>query len=65
MDIVKRMAALLVVAGVFFLIGFRYGESSVPRTEKYWQALIADCHRFLEVDLPADFGRCVAGANPR
>ncbi|MGE5564723.1 MAG: hypothetical protein ACM3YN_01000 [Parcubacteria group bacterium] len=65
MGTVKGVAALLVTAGVFFLLGFSYGERSVPKTERYWQGIIDDCHRFLEVGLDADFGRCVAGAPPR
>jgi hypothetical protein len=57
----KMIAALVITAGMSFLMGFMYGERSVPLAEKRWQATIDDCHRFLEVGLPADFGRCVAG----
>jgi hypothetical protein len=56
----KLIATLAVVAGISFLMGFMYGERSVPLAEKHWQAIIDDCHRFLAAGLPADFGRCVA-----
>lgn len=65
MSAAKVIAAVIVTAGVFFIVGFAYGERSVPRAERHWQSVIDECHRFLEVGLDADFGRCVAGARPR
>jgi hypothetical protein len=56
-----RAAAVVGVAAVSFVAGDMFGVQSVPKTEKHWQLVIDDCHRFLEAGLPADFGNCVAG----